>query len=145
VLDPDALAARIDKDRDDEGQPDDPAVTSGQIFSNCNPQICTLEFRDRMEALHNELLAAAPHGAIGLCVSGSAFLGMQWGGEVCAYYKPDNHADFVTVSGKRGWGYDLSGGVSMSTVDTPNMQDLCGHSNYADLGVGPFTVGRQRQ
>jgi RHS repeat-associated protein len=136
VLDPDALAEKIDETTDRD-QPDEIIATTGKAYSSCNPQICTLEARQEAESLHWKLMTESVHGGIGLCVSGSAFYGMLWSGEVCVY--AHEGTPYVTVSGARGYGYDLAANVSISNVYTPNMSDLCGHANYVAGSVGPLT------
>jgi RHS repeat-associated protein len=138
VVDPEAMAARIDKDsRRDE--PDDILVTLGKVYNACNPHFCTVEFRNQVRELHWALLDEAMKGGIGICVSGVAFYGAHWGGELCVYVH--DGAGYATLSGSRGWGWDLAGGVSVSGVETPTMSDLCGHATYANGSVGPFSSG----
>jgi RHS repeat-associated protein len=140
VIDADALARKIDRDRKRDDEPDDVYVTMGKIMQFCNPQICTLGFKNAIDSLHAKMIDEMPgYGGMGICINGNAFYGWGFGVEGCIYFS--HGAMYLTDGTHAGAGYDVSVNANLSTLYVQDMAEMCGPFRYGTIGVGPVSTG----
>lgn len=120
IRDPDKLAAAVDRIYDPAGDDERDRMenlgqATGLVAQACNPELCTLDQKNKAVDDHYVTLLLAEYPLTGMCAGGSGGLGLVYGGSVCVV--GDNH----------GWGITAGAGISVSSDTAPNWF----------VGVGP--------
>jgi hypothetical protein len=143
VVDPYTMAQRVD-DRmgDAKAEPYNLIAITAMIGLSCDPELCTLEFKEQVDGMHQLILsqrmwASNPVHMTAFCFNGGVMGGFAYGLSVCVGFDDKGWGGYVTTVG--GVGANISPiGVS-GTMQTSNglLVDQKGGFDYLQVTPGP--------